>query len=332
MSHNHPTDGHRRHQGHPGHPGHQSQSTETTPVLLMHAAAIGYGKAATVRDVDLRIDPGEVVALIGPNGSGKTTLVRGVLGLAPLMGGSIELFGMPAAQFRQRYRIGYVPQRHTVGGGVPSTVEEVVASGRLPRKHLLSRSTRQDRQVVADAIETVGLADQHRAAVATLSGGQQRRVLIARALASQPDVLVMDEPTAGVDAESQEGLVRTLGHLAGQGLTLLVVTHEITPLTAILTRAIALHDGRVVADVALTPHPTDVLDGAHPDAAPHDAGPHDGGPAAARQGVVDLLAGHQHDDSHDAAPASPLDRWRAGPGLRGGGRADPAAHERGPGS
>jgi len=258
-----------------------------------------------------------VIAVIGPNGSGKTTLVRGLLGLAPLMSGSIELFGTPAEQFRQRYRIGYVPQRHTVGGGIPSTVEEVVASGRLPRKHLLTRQNRHDRQVVAEAIATVGLTDHRRAPVATLSGGQQRRVLIARALASEPDVLVMDEPTAGVDAESQAGLVRTLGRLAEAGLTLLVVTHEVTPLRAILTRAVALRDGLVVTDVALAAGDLPAHEAHAPAPALTDLTVHDG----------------SHDGSHDELGThSPFEHWRAGPSLRGGGRADTGAHERGPGS
>jgi zinc transport system ATP-binding protein len=159
-----------------------------------------------------------------------------------------------------------VPQRHTVGGAIPSTVEEVVGSGRLVHRRWFARTTAADRAAVADAIQAVGLGDRRSAMVATLSGGQQRRVLIARALAGRPDVLIMDEPTAGVDAESQESLVRTLHGLVEQGLTLLIVTHEIAPLRPMLTRVVALDAGRLVSDTpvargALTP---EALPGEYP--------------------------------------------------------------------
>jgi zinc transport system ATP-binding protein len=223
----------------------------TTPVLALSRVAVGYGDRPVVEDVDLVVLPREVVALVGANGSGKTTLVRGVLGLAPVLAGRVELLGRPAASFHERWRIGYVPQRHTVGGGIPSSVQEVVASGRLARRRLLSRVTAADRQAVREALETVGLADRRCAPVATLSGGQQRRTLIARALAADPDILIMDEPTAGVDAAGQENLARTLTRLVGQGLTLVVVTHEIEPLLGLLTRVVELRDGRVVRDEPL---------------------------------------------------------------------------------
>jgi zinc transport system ATP-binding protein len=228
----------------------------TPAVIALHGVAVGYGDRPVVEDVDLVVRPGDVVALVGANGSGKTTLVRGVLGLAPVLAGSIELLGRPAEGFRDRWRLGYVPQRHTVVGGVPSSVQEVVASGRLARRRLLSRATASDRVAVREALEIVGLADRRQAPVATLSGGQQRRTLIARALAADPDVLIMDEPTAGVDAAGQESLARTLTRLVGQGLTLVVVTHEIEPLVGLLTRVVELREGRVVRDEPLRSAPT----------------------------------------------------------------------------
>jgi zinc transport system ATP-binding protein len=223
-------------------------SPSVTPVARVTGASIGYGDRAVLVDVDFRLDPGEIVALVGPNGAGKTTLVRGLLGLAPVLDGEIELLGVPSARFRERYRIGYVPQRHTVGGAIPSTVQEVVASGRLPRTRWWRRRSGRDRAVVAEAIATVGLSGHAQAPVSTLSGGQQRRALIARALAAEPDVLIMDEPTAGVDAENQANLVRTLADLVASGLTMLVVTHEITALRPVLTRVVTIEGGRVVRD------------------------------------------------------------------------------------
>lgn len=217
-------------------------------VELVHAS-IGYAERPVVHDVDLRVDRGEVVALVGPNGSGKTTVVRGILGLATVMSGQVRVFGTPLDHLRERWRIGYVPQRHTVVGAIPSTVAEVVASGRLPRKRWFSRMTAADRAAVGEAIELVGLTARQRVPVANLSGGQQRRVLIARALACGPEMLIMDEPTAGVDAENQARLVNTLENLVAQGLTLVVVTHEIAPMRSVLTRAVMMRDGRVEADL-----------------------------------------------------------------------------------
>ena len=222
--------------------------TPTRTVVRMRGGAVGYGDRPAIRDIDFTLDSGEVAVLLGPNGAGKSTLVRGILGLAPLMGGTLELFGTPAAQFHQRYRLGYVPQRHTIVGGVPSTVREVVSSGRLPRKRLFAPLRAHDREVVSAAIDTVGLAERADLSVAKLSGGQQRRVLIARALAAEPDVLVMDEPTAGVDAANQEILAATLQALVARGSTLLLVAHELGPLGALIGRVVIMRDGRIRYD------------------------------------------------------------------------------------
>ncbi|HZI96055.1 MAG TPA: metal ABC transporter ATP-binding protein [Actinomycetales bacterium] len=224
-----------------------------TPVVRMRGVAVGYGARPVVHDVDLDVAAGEVVAVLGANGSGKTTLVRGLLGLAEVMAGEIELFGTPVGQGRDAARIGYVPQRHTVGGPVPSTAREVVTSGRLARQRWWARRTPADRDAVEDALMTVGLADRAGEDVARLSGGQQRRVLIARALAGGPDVLVMDEPTAGVDAPSQVALADTLRRLAASGVTLIVVTHEVGPLAGTISRAVVMQRGRIGYDGPLTP-------------------------------------------------------------------------------
>jgi zinc transport system ATP-binding protein len=226
-------------------------SRTANPVIVLRDVSVGYDDKAAVSGVNLTVAAGDVVALVGPNGSGKSTLVRGILGLADVLAGEVELFGTPSPRFSQRHRIGYVPQRHTVGGAIPSTVEEVVGSGRLTRRRWFTRASAADRAAVAAAIEAVGLTDRHRAMVATLSGGQQRRVLIARALAGEPEVLIMDEPTAGVDAESQQALVRTLISLVGRGLTLVIVTHEITALEPVLTRVVSMSAGRLVGDSTL---------------------------------------------------------------------------------
>ena len=191
-------------------------------------------------DVDLSVHPGEVVALLGPNGSGKSTLVRGALGLVERQGGEVLLLGTPRERFDEHTRIGYVPQRHSLSTSVRATVTEIVAVGRLPHRPWWRPAGREDREAVAAAIEDVGLADRADEEVASLSGGQQRRVLIARALAGRPDLLLMDEPTAGVDHASQGALAVVLRRLAARGTSMLVVTHELDALEDVVTRIVCM--------------------------------------------------------------------------------------------
>lgn len=247
---------------------HTGTDTAQSPVVCIRGGAVAYAGQRVLSDVRLDVMPGEVVALLGPNGSGKSTLVRAILGLVPLSSGSLELFGTPLTRLRDRARIGYVPQRHTVGGGVPATVEEIVASGRLARRPLLMPwLSSADRGVVTDAIATVDLAEKAHAQISTLSGGQQRRALIARALAGEPDLLVMDEPFAGVDVANQEILTRTLTRLTSTGVTLLIVTHEIGPIASLVRRTVVLGHGRVAYDGPPTPSVLRRFAGADPD--PH---------------------------------------------------------------
>lgn len=221
---------------------------DSEPVIRLRSAALGYEGRAVVSDVDLDINHGEIIAVLGPNGSGKSTLMRGVLGLNDHVSGEVELFGTPAAEFKERTRIGYVPQRHTLSGSVRATVEEIVEVGRLPHRRWYQRASAEDRRLVAEALSEVGLADRALADVSTLSGGQHRRVLIARALAAQPDVLVMDEPTAGVDTASQEVLAEVLQSLAATGVTMVIVTHEIEALRGVITRVVEVTHGRISFD------------------------------------------------------------------------------------
>ena len=216
--------------------------------VRLAGASIGYDDVAVVEQVDLTVAPGESVAVLGSNGSGKTTLARGILGLAPLLAGQLEVLGAPVGRRRERGRVGYVPQRHTISGAVPATVREVVSVGRLARLGLFRRLGGADRRAVEDAIAAVGLTDRTDDPVATLSGGQQRRVLVARALAAEPELLLMDEPTAGVDAASQDALAGVLAGVKAAGTTLLVVTHETGPLADVLDRAVVVDHGRIRYD------------------------------------------------------------------------------------
>jgi zinc transport system ATP-binding protein len=218
------------------------------PIVSLRGATFGYAENAVVRHVTLDVHPGEVVAILGPNGAGKSTIVKGLLGLSDRLGGEVLLFGTPLDRFRDHARLGYVPQRHTLSGSVRATAEEIVAIGRLVRQSWFGRPSATDRQVIARALDVVGLADRAGTDVSTLSGGQQRRVLIARALAAQPDMLLMDEPTAGVDTANQHVLAEVLGRLAAQGVTMLVVTHEMDAFVEVVTRVVVVDRGGVTFD------------------------------------------------------------------------------------
>jgi zinc transport system ATP-binding protein len=218
------------------------------PAVRLRDASIGYGDVPIVAHVDLEIRRGEAVAVLGSNGSGKTTIARGLLGLAAVLGGEVEVLGAPVGRLRERGRVGYVPQRHSVSGAVPATVREVVSVGRLARLGLFGRLTAEDRAAVVDAVTAVGLRDRLDDPVASLSGGQQRRTLVARALSGRPELLIMDEPTAGVDAASQESLAGVLADVSAAGTTLVVVTHESGPLAGVLTRAVVVDHGRISYD------------------------------------------------------------------------------------
>ncbi|MFF1479642.1 metal ABC transporter ATP-binding protein [Streptomyces sp. NPDC058301] len=219
----------------------------TDPVISLRGATATLGARPVLRGIDLTVQRGEVVALLGANGSGKSTAVRSVIGQVPLTGGSVELFGTELKRFRDWARVGYVPQRTTAAAGVPATVREVVASGRLSRTKL-GLLSKADRAAVRRAIELVGLADRAKDSVNALSGGQHQRVLIARALASEPELLIMDEPMAGVDLASQEILAATLREQVAGGATVLLVLHELGPLEPLIDRAVVLRDGCVTHD------------------------------------------------------------------------------------
>ena len=255
--------------------------TVSGPVVELDGVAVAYEGRTALSGVDVRVDAGEVVAVLGANGSGKSTLVKAVVGLLPLSAGELRLFGTPRAQFRDWTRIGYVPQRAGAATGVPATVRELVATGRLAvRRFGPPRAV--DRQAVERALQTVGLADRAGHSVGTLSGGQQQRVLIARALTCDPELLVLDEPTAGVDLASQHALADALRALVTRGTTVVLVAHELGPMHPLITRALTMADGRVL---------------------------HDGPPPEA-----DHL--HVHDPEHAHPVHAPDDRTSAAWGLR----------------
>lgn len=255
------------------------------PVNLVDGAVAIAGRPV-LRGIDLHVETGEFVALMGANGSGKSTLVRAITGLRPLSRGRLELFGTPYDDFHEWPRLGYVPQRSSASSGVPSTVWELVASGRVTRRRLLRPLGRADRAAIDRALEVVGLTGERRAGVSSLSGGQQQRALIARALAGEPELLLLDEPTAGVDLPHQMALAEALATLKAQGVTIVLVAHELGPMESLIDRAVVLRDGRVVYD----------------------------GPALSQEAAhgEHHLHGSRHHHDHTPHVASPLDSLEGG--------------------
>lgn len=223
-------------------------------VFDMRAGRVALDSTLVLADVDFRLAPGEFLAVLGANGSGKTTLVRALLGLTPLIGGTLRVFGRPLTGFREWPRIGYVPQRVSVLSAAQASVMEVVLAGRIGRTRRLRPYGPSDRAAVRSALETLGLAELASAPIAHLSGGQQQRALIARALAGDPDVLVLDEPTSGVDLEHQEKLATTLSRFKVEGGSVLLVAHSLGPMEELVTREVVMHAGKVIYDGPHHPH------------------------------------------------------------------------------
>ena len=210
-------------------------------LLAARGLTFAYGRQPVLEHVDLEVRAGEFVALVGPNGSGKSTLLRLLLGSLEPDAGEARLFGRPPGAVRRRGRLGYVPQRPSLSSELPATVREIVSAGRLTDGRWWLPMSRADRRQVEHAIASVGLADLAASPVNELSGGQQQRAFIARAFASEPSLLVLDEPIAGVDAASQRLFRDSLVHLIrDHGAGVLLVSHELSAVADDVDRVIVL--------------------------------------------------------------------------------------------
>jgi len=213
----------------------------TTPALAADGATYAFGDDVVVDHVSFELAAGEFAALVGPNGAGKSTLIRLLLGVLRPRSGSVRCLGVDPRRLRDRGRIGYVPQRNALSADLPATVEEVVRAGRVVLHPFARDGRRRSRGAVEHALSAVGLRGYERRRVGELSGGQQQRVLIAKALVSDPELLVLDEPVAGVDAESQRLFRDSLVHLVQEhGATVLLVSHELGAVADDLDRVIVL--------------------------------------------------------------------------------------------
>jgi manganese/iron transport system ATP-binding protein len=200
-------------------------------LLRVTSVSVALGGRTAVEDASLTVSGGELVGLLGPNGAGKTTLLRAVLGLAATAAGSVTATGP----------VGYVPQRHEFAWDFPIDVAGVVLSGRTRSIGWLRRPGARDRAAADEALELAGLTELRRRPIGELSGGQRQRVLVARALAAEPRLLLLDEPFTGVDVPTQELLNKLFGRLAEDGRGLLMTTHDLAAAARTCTRVVLLN-------------------------------------------------------------------------------------------
>jgi zinc transport system ATP-binding protein len=235
------------------------------PVVSVSGARFAYGRGPTVLDgVDLVVERGEFVGVAGPNGGGKTTLMRLIVGLETPAAGRIELFGAPPEQSHRHSKVGYLPQRATLGLEAPITVRELVTAGRTPLRGLLRSHAAKDRPAIDEVIERVGLTATADKTLQTLSGGQRQRAFIAKLLAGEPELLILDEPTAGVDAAAQEGLAVLLDRLRRElGVTILYVSHEFGAIEPYVGRLVVVRS-KIVFDGPPHALPQQWHDPSHP--------------------------------------------------------------------
>jgi zinc/manganese transport system ATP-binding protein len=207
---------------------------------------LGYGRAPVLTGLSVRVERGEFVGIVGPSGSGKTTLLRALLGEADVLGGAVEVHGRDVGTGRLP-QLGYVPQLDRVDWDFPATVLQVVLLGLAGRSARRPWFSREERARAVALLERLGLGGLERRPIGTLSGGQQQRMFLARALVQGADLLLLDEPTSGVDLRTRHEMLHLLGELHADGITVVLTTHDLNWVAAHLPRVICVN-GVVTAD------------------------------------------------------------------------------------
>jgi manganese/zinc/iron transport system ATP- binding protein len=197
---------------------------EAAPIEV-HDLTVAYQHRPVLWDIDISFPKGELIGVVGPNGAGKSTLIKAIMGLVPLASGHVKIFGQTSR--RALSAVAYVPQRESVDWDFPTTALDVVLMGRYGHLSLFGRPHKRDREIARESLAKVGMADYATRQISQLSGGQQQRVFLARALAQQTRVYLMDEPFAGVDATTEKAIVTLLRELREQGSTVVVVHHDL---------------------------------------------------------------------------------------------------------
>lgn len=228
------------------------------PALELNEVSFAYGGSPVLRQASLRVSEGEFVAVVGGNGSGKTTLMKIALGLLPPGTGHVRLFGDDIKSFRDWHKVGYVPQRAVAVSALPVSVDEVVRSGLAARARWLGRRRPEEHERIEHVVDLLGLVAVRRSRMSELSGGQQQRALIARALVTAPRLLVMDEPTTGVDSHARQILRASLEHLVDvEGMAVVYVSHDPEGFSGLAQRVVEVADGRAgnPHEKPASPHP-----------------------------------------------------------------------------
>ena len=212
--------------------------------LEVEQISVAYGEKTILKELSFQVPHGARIAVVGPNGAGKSTLFKALVGLLPLQQGRILIHGLPLGNHQDC--VAYIPQREEVDWRFPVTVSDVVMLGRYNRRGWLAQPNREDRAAVERSLAEMGLADLAQTSISDLSGGQQQRVFLARALAQEPHILLMDEPFTGVDATTQETTLTLLDHLRERQVTAIISTHDLN-LAATRFDAVLLINKRLVA-------------------------------------------------------------------------------------
>ncbi len=216
------------------------------PALEAIGVTAGYSGSPepALRDVNLRVPVGSRIALVGHNGAGKSTLLKAAAGLLPVLSGDLRIYGQPVGACH--HRVAYLPQRGDIDWRFPVTVERLVLTGRYVHLGWLRRPGRSDRELARGALQRMGMAPLASRQIGQLSGGQQQRALLARALAQDADLLLLDEPLTAVDAETREAVSGVLAELQAQGKTAIIATHDLGRMEAEFDGALYLSEGREV--------------------------------------------------------------------------------------
>ncbi len=238
----------------PSSPGHRPPpvSPEQAPLVLMRSLTTGYDRSAILHSVDFTIRRGEFAGIVGPSGSGKTTLLRAIAGQTRCFSGGIDTYPRTG---ERSLRLGYVPQVETINWNFPLTVGQAVLLGRWRKMGWRPWPRPQDRELLAQILERLGIGHLANRQIRALSGGQQQRTFLARALIGDPDLLLLDEPTSGVDIKTRHEIMHLLGELNRSGTTILMTTHDLNAVATHLPRLVCVGEGTIIADGA----PEDVL-------------------------------------------------------------------------
>ncbi|MFT4303981.1 MAG: metal ABC transporter ATP-binding protein [Candidatus Woesearchaeota archaeon] len=217
-------------------------NSNTKKLLELNSISFSYTKKDVVKDVSMSIKKGDFIGLIGPNGSGKTTLLKIILGIIKPRKGTIKLFGKEISKFSEWNKIGYVPQKATnIEKNFPATVYEVVAMGLLSSKKFPKILNKIDNEKIIQALSIVKMLKYKDSRISELSGGEQQRVLIAKAIITNPEILILDEPTTGVDQQNQKSFYFLLGKLNQDGITIILVSHDVNRITKYVTKVASIN-------------------------------------------------------------------------------------------